>query len=136
MLTKRIIAGKIVESHYLSMALTVTSRLDEGFGILHLAGALTLGPSLAALRETTRQVLGNGSKLHGLILRMADVSSVDSAGLGELTIVYTFASRQKCPIRLIGVSAGLHKMLEMTRLDELLRPSHDLDTAKREMRAK
>jgi len=116
------------------MALSVTSRLDEGFGILHLSGALTLSPSLSTLRETTRQLLGNGAKLYGLILRMADVTSVDSAGLGELTIVYTFASRQKCPIRLIGVTANLHKMLEMTRLDELLRTADNLEAAKRELR--
>jgi anti-sigma B factor antagonist len=118
------------------MALSVTSRLDDGFGILHLAGALTLGPSLVALREATRQLLANGSKLDGLILRVADVSSVDSAGLGELTIVYTFANRQKCEIRLIGVSESLRKMLEMTRLDELLRTADNLEAAKRELRPK
>lgn len=116
------------------MALSVTSEFDEGFGILHLAGALTLGPSLLALRETTRRILSN-SKLDGLILRMADVTSIDSAGLGELTIVYTFANRQKCQIRLVGVTPSLHKMLEMTRLDELLRPADNLETAKREIRS-
>ena len=115
------------------MALSVTSRLDDGFGILHLRGRYAW-PLLAALREATRQLLANGNKLDGLILRVADVGSVDSAGLGELTIVYTFASRQKCEIRLIGVSDSLRKILEMTRLDELLRTSDNLEAAKRELR--
>ena len=117
------------------MALTVTSGMDEDFGILHLAGPLTLSPSLVALRDAAKNVLSNG-KLAGLILRVTDVSRVDSAGLSELTIVYTFASRRNCPIRLVGVSPSLQKMLEMTRLDELLRAAADVADAKRDMRGK
>jgi|SRR5882757_6821654 anti-anti-sigma factor len=114
------------------MKLSVTSRVEERFGILHLAGSLTLSPSLSSLRDATRQILSNGN-LAGLILGMKDVTTVDSAGLGELTIVYTFASRQNCSIRLVGVSAGLHKMLEMTRLDELLVTADDLTSAKSQL---
>lgn len=115
------------------MKLSVTSRVEDSFGILQLAGALTLSPSLSSLRDATRQILING-KLVGLILAMSDVTTVDSAGLGELTIVYTFATRQSCPIRLVGVSAGLRKMLEMTRLDELLVAADDLISAKSQLR--
>lgn len=114
------------------MKLSVTSKVEEHFGILHLAGSLTLSPSLSSLRDATRQILSN-SNLTGLILGMKDVTTIDSAGLGELTIVYTFASRRNCSIRLVGVSAGLHKMLEMTRLDELLVTADDLISAKSQL---
>jgi anti-anti-sigma factor len=114
------------------MALQVTSRTEESFGILDLTGPLTMGPSLSALREAAREVLSSG-KLSGLILGMGEVTTVDSAGLGELTIVYTFASKQKCPIRLVGVRPSLHKILEMTRLDELLRAATDVATAKKQL---
>jgi len=114
------------------MALTVTHKVDEGFGILHLTGNLTLGPSLNALREAARQVLA-ASKLKGLILEVGGVTTVDSAGLGELTIVYNFANRQGLGIRLVGTTASLLKMLEMTRLEELLPPAKDLPSAKREL---
>jgi len=115
------------------MALQITSRTEETFGILNLTGSLTMGPSLGALREAAREVLSGGT-LSGLILRVGEVTTVDSAGLGELTIVYTFASKRKCPIRLVGVSASLHKMLEMTRLDELLRSAADVASAKKQLR--
>ncbi|HMF78094.1 MAG TPA: STAS domain-containing protein [Bryobacteraceae bacterium] len=117
------------------MKLSVTSKVEESFGILQLAGPLTLSPSLSSLRDATRQILSSG-KLAGLILAMSGVTKVDSAGLGELTIVYTFASRQSCPIRLVGVSASLHKMLEMTRLDELLLAADDLMSAKSQLRGR
>ena len=114
------------------MALNVTQRVDEGFGILQLAGSLTLGPSLNALRDAAKQVLTNG-KLSGLILQMNEVTNVDSAGLGEMTIVYGYANRQRLGIRLVGSSPALLKMLDMTRLEELLRPSKDMQSAKQEL---
>jgi anti-anti-sigma factor len=117
------------------MALTVTQRVEEAFGILHLAGSLTLGPSLNALREAARQLLANG-KLSGLILEVSEVTNVDSAGLGELTIVYNFANRQRLGIRLVGSTPALLKMLDTTRLEELLPPSKDLPSAKRELLGK
>jgi anti-anti-sigma factor len=117
------------------MALTVTHRVEEGFGVLHLAGSLTLGPSLNVLREAARQVLTSG-KLSGLILQVSEVTSVDSAGLGELTVVYNFANRQRLGIRLVGSTQSLLKMLDMTRLEELLPPSKDMQSAKRELLGK
>jgi anti-anti-sigma factor len=117
------------------MALQVTQRVEEGFGILQVAGPLTLGPSLNALREAARQILGNGP-LSGLILQVSGVTSVDSAGLGELTIVYNFANRQRLGIRLVGSTAPLLRMLDMTRLEELLPPCEDMQSAKRQLLGK
>ena len=117
----------------MKMALQVTSKTEESFGILNLTGSLTLGPSLGALREAALEVL-SGGKLSGLILRVGEVTTVDSAGLGELTVVYTFASKQKCPIRLVEVNPSLHKILEMTRLDELLRAAKDVASAKKQLK--
>jgi anti-anti-sigma factor len=116
------------------MALTVTHRVEEGFGILNVVGPLTLGPSLNNLREAARQVLAN--KLNGLILQVSEVTSIDSAGLGELTIVYNFANRQRLGIRLVGSTQSMLKMLDMTRLEELLPPARDIQSAKRELLGK
>jgi anti-anti-sigma factor len=115
------------------MKLSVTSKLEDNFGILHLEGPLTLSPVLTSLRDAAKGTLASG-KLTGLILVVKDVTAVDSAGLGELTIVYTFASRQKCNILLVGVSPSLRKMLEMTRLDELLLSTDDIASAKKKLR--
>ena len=116
------------------MAISFISKMEDGFGILELAGTLTLGPSLRDLRENGRKVLTD-SKLAGLIVNVAEVSAVDSAGLGELTVLYSVASKRGCPVRLIGVSPGLRKMLEITRLDVVLPSAEDMASAKREIRA-
>jgi len=109
--------------------------VEDGFAILELSGSLTLGPSLSTLRESARQAFST-TKLLGVILRVADVTVADSAGLGELTVVYTMANNRKCGIRLVDVGAGLKRMLEMTRIDELLPNSSSLDEAKAELRGK
>ncbi len=101
------------------MPLSVSNRVEDGFAIFELSGPLTLGPSLSNLRESARQAF-NSDKISGLILRVAGVTATDSAGLGELTVIYTMATNRNCPIRLVDVSAGLKRMLEMTRIDELL----------------
>jgi anti-anti-sigma factor len=112
------------------MALSVASRVENEIGILDLEGTLTLGPTLRSVRETARELL-KGSKLNGLIVTVADVTATDSAGLGELTVVYTFASRSSCKVALAGPNSKLGAMLEVTRLDGLLPMANDLAAAKK-----
>jgi anti-sigma B factor antagonist len=109
--------------------------VEDGFAIFELSGSLTLSPSLSNLRESARQTF-DANRLSGVILRVADVTTTDSAGLGELTVVYTMATNRNCPIRLVDVSASMKRMLEMTRIDELLPTSNSLAEAKAELRGK
>jgi anti-anti-sigma factor len=116
-----------------TLPLTITSRVDDDFGILELSGNLTLGPSLVGLRNNARQLL-DAQKLSGLIVNVAGVTQTDSSGLGELTVVYTWANKRNCPIRLVNVRPELRRMLELTRLDGILPSASDVTAAKNEMR--
>jgi hypothetical protein len=49
------------------MPISFISKTEDGFGVLELAGTLTLGPSLRDLRENVRKVLTD-TKLTGLIV--------------------------------------------------------------------
>ncbi|MGI8959770.1 MAG: STAS domain-containing protein [Bryobacteraceae bacterium] len=115
------------------MPLTVSSRVEDAFAILELDGSLTLGPSLSTLRETARRTMDE-SKVAGMILHVANVTNTDSAGLGELTVVYTLATTRRCPIILVDVSSTLQKMLEVTRLDALLPSAVDVASAKKRLK--
>jgi anti-anti-sigma factor len=116
-----------------NLPLKIDPRLEDGFAILELSGSLTLGPHLSALRRTARDFL-DSNKVSGLILQVSGLTRTDSSGLGELTVVYSLASRRKCPILLVGVSAALGNMLEMTHLDGLLPAVADLASAKRQLK--
>ena len=112
------------------MPLHVTSRVENEIAILVLEGALTLGPTLRSLREATLEVLNQNSP-KGLIADVAKVTTADSAGLGELTVAYTYTSKRSCRIALVNVNPNLRSMLEITRLDGLLPIADDLETAKK-----
>lgn len=115
------------------MALKIGTRTEDGIAILELEGSLTLGPSLVLLRNAARELLATPK--NGIVLDVGRISSVDSSGLGELTIVYSSASRYNCPLRLVGVSANLQKMLEMTHLDGVLLSAADLATARMQLKS-
>ena len=72
----------------------------------------------------------------GMILDVSGVRYADSAGLGELTIVYSLCMRKQCPLVLAAVPLQLRQMLELTRLDALLPSAVDLDGAKQEAKAR
>ncbi len=116
------------------MLFSVKSSFEEGFAVLELSGPLTLSPALSSLREAARNVLG-APKVSGLILHVSAVTTADSAGLGELTIVYTFATRRACPLRLVGATPSFRKILEMTRLEDLFQPVDTVLIAKKQMRS-
>jgi anti-anti-sigma factor len=115
------------------LPLTIASRAEEGIAILELSGALTLGPNLGSLRRAVRDVLDE-TKASGLILQVSGLTATDSSGLGELTLVYSFASRRKCRLVLVGVSPTLRSILEMTHLDGLLPSEPDIAAAKKRLK--
>lgn len=115
------------------MPLTVTHRMDEDVAVLELSGSLNLGPSLVGVRNKARELL-DGNKPKGLIIDVGSVSRADSSGLGELTVVYTLASKKNCPMRLINVKPELKKLLELTRLDRVLPSSPDVASARADIR--
>jgi anti-anti-sigma factor len=112
------------------MPLTVTPRVENDIAILDLEGTLTLGPTLHAVRDAARDLL-NQHRLTGVIVQVNRVSSADSAGLGELTVVYTFAAKKGARVAIAGASTTLKTMLEVTHLDGLLPVADDLAGAKK-----
>lgn len=111
------------------MALSVRSRVENDIAILELEGTLTLGPALHAVRDTARDVLAK-KRISGIVINLAGVTLADSAGLGELTVVYTLAGKSGAGVAISGASAMLRNMLEITRLDGLLPVANDLASAK------
>ena len=107
------------------MPVRVASHVENEIAILELEGSLTLGPTLHALRDDLRKLL-SASKLRGVILDAKKLATADSAGLGELTVVYTLGSRQGCRVVLAGAAPNLTHMLKVTHLDELLHAVSDV----------
>ena len=124
--------GSLSCSVMISKPLSVTFKLEDSFAILELNGTLTLGPSLNTLRQLARDALGK--RISGLILEVSGITMVDSAGVGELTVVYSFSNKSNCALMLAGVPPVLRNILEITRLDALLPYAANVNEAKQKLR--
>jgi anti-sigma B factor antagonist len=113
------------------MAFQFTVERGKGQAAVRLSGRLTLGPQLLDFGRRIGELLGS----HSVLLDVAAISDVDSAGLGELVILYTTAGQQDRRLCLVGASARFVQMLETTRLSGILPHFADEETAKEWMKS-
>ena len=95
--------------------------------IIDIDGPITLGQGdTDRLADKVRSLLQQGRKQ--LIANLANVSYMDSAGLGELVQAYTTVSRQGGALRLVGVTKRLNDLLVITKLSTVF-DSYDSEAA-------
>ena len=96
------------------MSLTAKTRQVGNVSIVDLNGKITLGENTIVLRDAMNGLLGDGQK--NIIVNMAGVSYVDSAGLGELVGKYTTATNQGGAIKLLHLQSKMKDLLQITKL--------------------
>jgi anti-sigma B factor antagonist len=96
------------------MALTARVRKVGDVRIVDLNGKITLGENTGYLREEMRSLLSQGTKK--IVLNMADVGYVDSAGLGELVGLYTTAANRGGSLKLLNLQGKMRNLMEATKL--------------------
>ncbi len=98
------------------MAFKLTTRSLGEVTVLDLSGRLELGEGSALLRETL-QKSADGAKI---LINLADVSFIDTSGLGELVSGHTRAQNAGGDLRLTGIPKHVGKLFQMTGLDRIL----------------
>lgn len=96
------------------MALTTKVRQIGDVAIVDLNGRITLGENTGILRDELRSLLAQGTK--NILLNMAAVSYVDSAGLGELVGAYTTATNQGGSVKLLHLQGKMKDLMQITKL--------------------
>jgi anti-sigma B factor antagonist len=96
------------------MALTAKVRKVGDVAVVDLNGKITLGENTGILRDELRSLLSQGTK--NIVLNMADVSYVDSAGLGELVGAYTTATNQGGALKLLHLQGKMKDLMQITKL--------------------
>lgn len=92
----------------------VTERVNGSVTILDCSGSITLGDSADVLKDKVRSLLQQGQKQ--ILINLAGVGYVDSAGLGELVSAHTTAARQGAALKLSNVTRRLQDLLVITKL--------------------
>ena len=92
------------------MSLTIQHRRKDGIEILDLAGQLTLGDGTGALREAIKKT---GTDL---LVNLAGVAYLDSAGLGELVGSYASVTSKGKRMKLLNPQKRVDTLLQITTL--------------------
>ncbi|HLH02716.1 MAG TPA: STAS domain-containing protein [Bryobacteraceae bacterium] len=108
------------------MALTAKVRKVGDVSIVDLNGKITLGENTGILRDELRSLLAQGNK--NIILNMAEVGYVDSAGLGELVGAYTTATNQGGSLKLLNLQGKMKDLMQITKLHTIF-PAFDDEKA-------
>jgi anti-sigma B factor antagonist len=116
------------------MGMSIASRNDGGIAILEVRGSITLGPSLRAFQHRARRVL-NEPGCAGLILNLAEVPVMDSAGIGGLVAIHSSAARRGLRVVVVRPGARVKEVLAITRVEALFSFVDDERSAIRELRS-
>src|SRR5476649_2897104 len=92
----------------------IEERVVGEVTVLDLKGKITLGEGDEALRDKINSMVHQGRKK--LLLNLADVPYIDSAGLGEVVRTYTTVSRQGGQLKLVNLTKRITDLLSITKL--------------------
>jgi anti-sigma B factor antagonist len=102
--------------------MTISERQVGTVTILDISGGLKLEDGATELGAAVRRLLDQGRT--ALLLNVAGVPFVDSAGLGALVQGYVSASRAPGALKLLNTPRRLRELLVITKLAGVL-PSFD-----------
>lgn len=94
--------------------------------IVHCQGRIVYRDEAAALSRVVGEVLHGGSKL---VLDLSGVTSIDSAGIGELALLQTWAQERNADLKCAGANELVRTLLDLTNLNSVLEVHSTLDGA-------
>jgi anti-sigma B factor antagonist len=94
--------------------MTVSERSVDNVTILDVSGNVTLNDGAEQVRDKVRSVLQQGQKQ--VLVNLAGVSYMDSAGLGELVQAYSTVAKQGGKLKLVSPTKRLRDLLVITKL--------------------
>jgi anti-sigma B factor antagonist len=96
------------------MSMNITIRENRGVIVIDLSGRLTLGGAPAILRDDIRRLLDEGKTR--LLLNLAGLAYLDSAGMGLLVHAYATVTRSGGQLKLSNLTSRVKDLLIITKL--------------------
>jgi anti-sigma B factor antagonist len=99
------------------LKLSLETRNRGDVVIVHGQGRIVYRDEAAAMSRVVGEVLQEKSKV---VLDLGGVSVMDSAGIGELALLQTWAQERNAELKCAGANANVRALLELTNLDSVL----------------
>ena len=96
-----------------NMNLTISTKQIGDVSIFALKGRILLGEESNSFRERLKNLIGDRKKI---VLNMANVTYIDSTGLGILVSAHVSAQKKGTALHLSDLGKKFHDLLQLTRL--------------------
>src|SRR5690242_13982056 len=95
------------------MKLSISTKQIGDVSVVALKGRILLGEESNSLRDRIRSLIGDGKKI---VLNMANVTYIDSTGLGILVAAHVSAEKQGAALHLSDLGNKFYDLLQLTKL--------------------
>jgi len=94
--------------------LNITKRQVQGVVIIDLAGKIALGDSNRQLHDSIRELIQEDKK--NLLINLANITTIDSSGLGELVASYASVEKNGGAMKLYNLPERVIELMTITKL--------------------
>jgi anti-sigma B factor antagonist len=99
------------------LKLSLETRNRGDVMIVHCQGRIVYRDEAVALSRLVGEIIDKGGKV---VLDLGGVSSIDSAGIGELVFLHTWAQARKAELKCASPSPLVRDLLHLTNLNSVL----------------
>jgi anti-anti-sigma factor len=99
------------------LKLSLETRKRGDVTIVHCAGRIVYRDEAAALSQAVSDALNQRGKV---VLDLSGVSSIDSAGIGELVLLHARAQAKKADLKCASPSPWVQELLNLTNMTSVL----------------
>ncbi len=96
------------------MSVKMTTRQVGDVTVVDAAGRITLGDGATTFRDTVRDLSAAGHKK--MLMNLAEVSYIDSSGIGEMVSAFTTVTNQGGQMKLLNLTKRVKDLLQITKL--------------------
>ena len=96
------------------MSPKINIRETANATILDMSGRVSLGDAMAELRDSIREALAGDQK--NILLNLAEVSHIDSSGLGQLIGSYATVTSRGGQMKLLHLQKRVNELMQITKL--------------------
>ncbi len=111
------------------MKMTATTREEDGVTIVDVNGRITLDTGSTVLRTVIHDLIDKGQTK--ILLNLAEVTYIDSSGVGALVGGFTTVRKQNGELKLLKLTQKVRDLLHLTNLNTLFDIQDDEVTALR-----
>jgi anti-sigma B factor antagonist len=108
------VCAKLTHALIWSVFMQIDERTISDVVVLDIKGRVQLGEGDEMLKDKVNSLLNQGRKK--IVLNLAEVPYIDSAGLGEVVRTFTTVSRQGGQLKLLNLTKRITDLLAITKL--------------------